>query len=138
VELLALLNNLTLPAPASDVALFLARLVMGITFLNYGWPKLRDLRQNARDFEEIHGLHPGWLWGTLIALLETFGSLGLIAGVFTPFLAASFAIHMLVGTIWKVTQTEKPFSDWSYDLLLLSGMLLLLVTGPGAFALRLF
>jgi uncharacterized membrane protein YphA (DoxX/SURF4 family) len=34
----------------------------------------------------------------------------------------------------KVTKAGKPFSDYSYDLLLVSLSLLLLVTGPGAFA----
>lgn len=138
MDILSALDNFTLSAAYSDVAILAARIIVGITFLYYGWPKLKDLAQNARDFEKYHGLHPGWLWGTLVALLETFGSLGLILGIFTPFLAASFAFHMLMGALWKVTKTEKPFTDWSYDLILLAGALLLLVAGPGRFALNLF
>lgn len=138
MDFLSMLDNFAFSAPLSDVAILVARIIFGVTFFYYGWPKLRDLRQNAKDFEQHHGFYPGWLWGTIVALLETFGSLGLIAGVFTPFLAASFAFHMLVGTLWKVTKTEKPFTDWSYDLILLAGALLLLVTGPGRFALDLF
>ena len=138
MDILSTLNDYTLAAPSSDVVLLIARIIIGITFIYYGWPKLKDLRQNAEDFEVHHGFRPGWLWGTIVALLETFGSLGLILGVFTPILAASFAFHMLMGTLWKTIKTDKPFTDWSYDLILLAGALLLLVTGPGALALNLF
>lgn len=138
MDILSILNDYTLAAPSSDAVILIARIIIGITFIYYGWPKLRDLRQNAKDFETHHGFRPGWLWGTIVALLETFGSLGLILGVFAPILAAAFAFHMLMGTLWKTIKTDKPFTDWSYDLILLAGALLLLVTGPGAFALNPF
>jgi len=120
--------------PWQDLALLVVRIIFGITFLYYGRYKIRDLKQNARDFVEM-GFKPGWLFGTPVALLETFGAAGIILGIFTWFFAAGFVIHMAVGTIWKITSTDKPFTDWSYDLLLLSAALLLLVTGPGSISL---
>jgi uncharacterized membrane protein YphA (DoxX/SURF4 family) len=78
------------------------------------------------------GFKPGWLWGTPVALLESIGSLMVLVGFFTWLAAIGFVVHMTTGTIWKITKTDKPFTDWSYDLLLLSIALLLLVTGPGS------
>lgn len=128
---ISLLNSFVPLAPVSGIALFIVRLIFGITFIYYGWPKIKDLKSNARDFEHM-GFKPGWLWGTPVALLETVGSLMVIFGVFTWLAAIGFVVHMTTGTVWKITKTEKPFTDWSYDLLLLSIALLLLVTGPGA------
>ena len=48
---------------------------------------------------------------------------------------ALFGFQMIMGTIWKITKTEKPFTDWSYDLLLLAIALMLLITGPGYYVL---
>ncbi len=125
------LNSLALLAPIDDIILLVVRIIFGVTFFYYGWPKLKDLKNNAGDFEHM-GFKPGWLWGTPVALLETIGSLMVIVGFLTWLAAIGFVVHMITGTIWKITKTDKPFTDWSYDLLLLSIALLLLITGPGA------
>lgn len=128
-------TNLNSLAPLDqfvDIVLLVVRIVFGIVFLYYGYPKLKDLKSNANDFEQM-GFKPGWLFGTPVALLETVGSLLIILGFFTWLAAAGFVLHMLTGMIWKITKTDKPFTDWSYDLLLLLIALMLLVTGPGAY-----
>jgi putative oxidoreductase len=125
------LNSLALLAPIEDIVLLVVRIIFGVIFFYYGWPKLKDLKSNASDFEHM-GFKPGWLWGTPVALLETIGALMIIVGLFTWLAAIGFAVHMVTGTIWKITKTDKPFTDWSYDLMLLSIALLLLITGPGA------
>ena len=50
-------------------------------------------------------------------------------------LAAEFfgGILVLLGTVVKATKGHKPFTDYSYDLLLLALCLLLLALGPGAY-----
>lgn len=113
-----------------DIALLVIRIIFGITFIYYGWPKLKDLRSNAQDFVQM-GFKPGWVFGTPVAFLETFGAAAVLLGVFTWFFAIGFVVHMTTGAIWKSTSTEKPFTDWSYDLLLLSIALGLLITGAG-------
>jgi len=127
-----------LGAPFSDIALLIARIIMGTTFFYYGKYKLRDLKQNAKDFDEIHGFKPGWLWGTIVALLEGVGSILLLLGILAPLMAFGFVVHMTLGFLWKTTKTDKPFTDWSYDLLALGVALLLLVAGPGAYTVNLF
>lgn len=125
----------TLLLPYSDAIIFIARLVAGTIFLYYGIPKIKDLKENAREFEEDMGFKPGWFWGTPIAFLEVLGGLGLIFGIYVWFWAILFAAMMVVGTVWKIKNPKKGFGSWSYDLTLLAIMLLLLMTGPGAYAL---
>ncbi len=138
MEFLALLEDFKLAQPLSDIALLIARIVLGVTFIYYGQFKWKDMKQNAKDFEEYHGLRPGWFWGTIVAFQEFFGGIFVILGIFTPVFALGFVIHMTGGATWKITKTDKPFTDWSYDLLALSVALLLLIAGPGAFAINLF
>ena len=98
----------------------------------YGWPKIKNLKSNAADFVSM-GFRPGWLWGTLIAFVEFFGGLLIIIGSYFNYVLILLGIQMLLGTIWKITKTKKPFTDWSYDLLILAVVLLLLLTGPGTY-----
>ena len=116
MEFLQNLNSLTPLASVQDIVLLIVRIIFGATFFFYGWPKLKDLKSNASDFESM-GFKPGWLFGTPVALLEALGSIAVILGLFNWVMAAGFAIHMTTGAIWKITKTDKPFTDWSYDLL---------------------
>jgi putative oxidoreductase len=106
------------------------RVLMGVIFLYHGFPKIRDLKQNAENFNQM-GFKPGILWGTWIAFLEVFGGILLILGAFTAIFAMLFGFQMLVGAIWKATATDKKFADWSHDLLILGVALMLLSFGPG-------
>jgi DoxX-like protein len=89
---LALLSRWT------GAVLLAARLIMAVVMLFYGWPKIRDPRKNAKDFDAT-GFRPGWLLGIVV----------------------------------KATKWDKPFTDYSYDLLLLALCLLRLALGPGAY-----
>lgn len=114
--------------------LLLARLIVGVVMVYYGWPKVRDPRKNAKDFEDI-GFRPGMLWGSVVLIVEFFGGVALILGIFVPAATALFGFEMLIGAIWKVTKAGKRFPDYSYDLLLSALCLVFLAFGPGAFAL---
>ncbi len=129
MEFLLLIKNL-LPV---EWALLAARLIVGVVLIYYGWPKIKDLRSNAEDFAEM-GLRPGWLWGTPIALLEFVGGILFIAGVLVRLVALAVAFEMITGTLWKITQ-KVPFTDYSYDLLLLALGIVLFALGGGAFTL---
>ena len=124
----------TLFSSFQDVGMLIARIIFGIIFIYFGLPKLKNLKSNANDFVSM-GFKPGWLWGTAVALLEVFGGLAVIVGLWIEVFATIFAIHMIVGTIWKIAKTEKPFTDWSYDLLLLALAIIFAVAGSGAYAL---
>ena len=100
----------------------------------YGYPKIQNLTKNAKDFEKM-GFQPPMFWGSIVAFLEFFGGILMLVGLLTPIIAILFGAQMIAGTIWKITRTEKPFSDYSYDLLLLSICLIILTFGGGYYAL---
>jgi uncharacterized membrane protein YphA (DoxX/SURF4 family) len=100
----------------TDAVLLVARLITGVVMLYYGWPKIRNPRKNAKDFDAT-GFRPGWLFGTLVGATSS----------------SAFGFEMLMGTIVKATKWHKPFTDYSYDLLLLALCLLVLALGPGAY-----
>jgi putative oxidoreductase len=105
---------------------------MAAVMLYYGWPKVRDPRKTAKDFDAT-GFRPGWLFGTLVLAAEFFGGILMLLGAYVWVAAAAFGFEMLLGTVVKSTKWHKPFTDYSYDLLLLALCLLLLALGPGAY-----
>ncbi len=119
----------------TDLVLLLVRTVIGVTMMYYGRRKFKDLKKNAENFEKDMGIKPGWFWGTLTAIMEAGGSLLLILGVFTWIWATLFAGQMIVGTFFKIAKWNKPFTDWSYDLLILVLSLVVLAFGGGAYTL---
>jgi putative oxidoreductase len=121
-------------AGAADVVLFVVRVIVGGTMVYYGWPKLKAPRKNALDLAK-GGFRPGWLWGTIVLLVEFVGGLAIVVGLYTWLAASLIGFEMLTGAVWKITKANKPFPEWSYDLLILALALMLLVVGPGAYAL---
>ncbi len=114
-----------------DIFILILRIIAGSFMVYYGWPKVKNLRSNAGDFVKM-GFKPGWLWGTIVALVEFVGGILIILGVWIPLVAFLFGFEMLVGTIWKIFKAGKPFKDWSYDLLFFSLMLSLILLGSGS------
>jgi putative oxidoreductase len=129
-----MIASLTPLAGMSDIILLVVRLFMGVTMIYFGWRKVKDLRTNANDFVQM-GFRPGWFWGTMVAIVEFVGGLAIIFGVLIWLAAAAMAIHTTAGTLWKISKAKKPFTDWSYDLLLLALALVLLTFGAGGYAL---
>ena len=113
--------------------LFFVRITLGVIMIYYGYPKIKNLAGNAKDFEKM-GFKPGMFWGSLVAILEFLGGILMVLGVLTPIIAVFFGLEMIGGTIWKKTKTDKPFSDWSYDIILLAICLILITMGPGLYA----
>jgi len=118
------------------ILLFL-RVVLGVSLIYYGWPKIRDPKSNARDFVEM-GFRPGMLWGTLGVLVEFFGGIAIFFGLYAELAAALFGFQMMIGTFWKILKLGKGFTEYSYDLYLLSLCLVIMSQGSGAFGLTAF
>ncbi len=120
------------PLSADWIILF-ARVVTGIVLIYYGWPKIRHLGSNSNDFEEM-GFYPGIFWGTVIAIVEFFGGMAMLAGVYAELTASLFGFQMIVGTVWKLKR-KKPFTDYSYDLQLLALCVVMMWFGAGRYSL---
>ena len=117
----------------SGVALLLLRVFYGALFVVHGWPKVRDIIGNAKNFEGM-GFRPGLLWGTIVALLEFFGGLAIIAGLFTQVLGLLLAVEMIVAAAWKIRRKQKFMGGYELDIALVLIGLILATMGGGIYA----
>ncbi len=116
-----------------DAGLILLRVVLGIILVVHGWPKIRDLRGNAEDFEMMK-YKPGVLWGTLVAFLEFGGGLMLVFGLFTQLIALFVAIQF-VFIILRMKRTDGFVDGYEFDLLIAAAACALAFMGGGTWGL---
>jgi putative oxidoreductase len=76
------------PSTASQAALLLLRLFVGIAFLRHGWPKLRNLKTWASALNT-----PEWLCFLSAASMFA-GGIALILGLLTPLAALAILVSM--------------------------------------------
>ncbi len=129
------MNILTLIPVFSDWTLLLLRLVIAAIFLAHGLPKIKNLKQNARNFGMM-GFRPGAFWGTVVAFTEVFGGLAVLFGVFAQFAAIPLAITMVVATLWKLKNGQKLINGYELDLMILAACLVLVTAGPGIYGIQ--
>lgn len=120
----------------SDFGVLALRFILGIVMLYHGWPKLKNLKDTSNSFESM-GFRPGIFWGPIVAIVEFFGGLALIFGIFVQLVAALLVIQFLVIIVWK-TLKKKSFIEKEVDFLILAASALLLVQGSGFLSLDSF
>ncbi len=125
LEIILLLN--------SGWILLFARLVLGAVMTYNSWPKVRDLKSNLGALLETKSKY-GIALEITTALIGLIGGVAILAGVFTEIITILFIVQLATVTIWKISRERKPFSEWSYDLLLISLSLIILTFGPGPYA----
>ena len=81
------------------------------------------------------GFKPGFFWGTVVAHVEFFGSLALIAGIGTQIVAALLVIDILVAALWKMSRGQKLVGGYELDIAILAAVLIIAGIGGGAYAL---
>lgn len=118
----------------SEWALLILRLVFGVIFLLHGWPKLKNLKVTAQNFEMM-GFKPGGFWGTIVAIVETLGGIAIILGLVTQYAGLALAFDMLVATVWKIKRGQQLVGGFELELLLMSAGLVLATLGGGSYAL---
>jgi putative oxidoreductase len=118
-------------------ALALLRVVIGTVFLAHGGQKLFVFGFGGviGAFEGM-GVPLAGIAGPAVALLEFFGGLALVAGLFTRLAAAGLAVDML-GALVLVHASAGFFlpNGSEFVLALLGAAVALALTGPGAFSL---
>jgi putative oxidoreductase len=100
------------------LALLVLRVCLAIIFVYHGYPKLVHANAGMGEFFVMHGL-PGYLV-TVAGILEGFGALLLVLGLFTRPVALLLAIEMGVA-IWKVHSGHGYMAVKEYEFPLAMG-----------------
>jgi putative oxidoreductase len=124
---------------AIDIALLLARIIVGVVFMAHGSQKLFGAFGGPGLSGFVQMLGP---LGYLVAVGEFFGGLGIIVGLLSRFSAASIIVIML-GAIGMVHGKVGFFMNWTgkqagegfeYHLLAIAVLSIILIVGPGRYA----
>lgn len=121
----------------SGWALLILRVVFGALFIAHGWPKIKSLKTNAQNFEMM-GFKPGNFWGTIVAIVEFFGGLAIILGLYVQLAGLLLVINMGVATIWKIKRGHKFVGGFELELILATVGLALATLGGGLYGLDQF
>jgi putative oxidoreductase len=122
-----------------DLALLIARVIVGIVFMAHGAQKLFGAFGGPGLSGVVQMMGP---LGYLVTIAEFFGGLGLIVGFLSRFSALSLIVIML-GAIGMVHGKVGFFMNWmgnqggegfEYHLLAIAILLVILIAGPGRFA----
>lgn len=110
------------------------RLALGIIFFAHGYPKLAHLHGGMQEFFMQHGL-PGY-FVYISGVLEVFGAVLLVLGLFTRPAALLLAVEMAVA-IWKVHSGRGYLAvhEYEFPLALAVACFALATIGAGAFSL---
>jgi putative oxidoreductase len=116
----------------TDYGLVLLRVMAGAIYINSGYNDLRDPKARSENV----GLPESFT--LFLAVAEVAGGAGIILGVFQQ-LAAIGLILIMLGAIqkkifvWRTGFWGKDGFGWSYDLTLISMLLVILFTNGGRF-----
>jgi putative oxidoreductase len=117
--------------------LTILRILVGITFLLMGLPKLANLG-GFTGFVASLGLPLAGFFAVVVVALEVGGGALLIAGLATRWISLLFAIEMIVTTLLVkmprmgfIAPQGQPGVGAQLDLLLLAAVLVLLTHGAG-------
>lgn len=112
------------------VGLLVLRIALGIIFFSHGYPKVAHLGAGMQDFFIQHGL-PGY-FVYISGVLEVFGGMLLVLGLFTRAAALALAIEMVVA-IWKVHSSHGYLAvhEYEFPLALATACFALSTVGAG-------
>jgi putative oxidoreductase len=117
-----------------DIALLIARAVVGVIFIAHGAQKLFGAFGGPGLAGVVQHLGPV---GYLVTVDELFGGLGLLVGFLSRFSAFWLTVDM-IGAIVKVHGKNgfflSPKPGFEYNLALIGLLLVVLIAGPGRFA----
>ena len=117
-----------------SVAAVILRLAIGGLFIIHGYPKLgAQQRKQGAEWMKSMGLPGGFI--LLGGVVEFFGGLAMLLGVFTSIIALLFAVWMVSTTWLAAGKMKKKFvGGYELDIILLLASLALAAIGGGVFS----
>jgi putative oxidoreductase len=121
----------------SDELILIARILLVVLFLVYGWAKLNNYSGTVGYMTQTGAPLP--LISTLVAIaVEVFVSIAIVLGILTRPLAIIFAFYTLAAALighrfWAMTGAEQYSAGINLykNISIMGGFFLLYVTGPG-------
>jgi putative oxidoreductase len=113
-----------------------ARLALGLTFVLTGWGKLHSLDQVTEYFTSL-GIPAAHIQAPMVAGIEFFGGLLLLAGLFTRVAAVPLMISMIVAIVTAKREDIHDLADLVglNEFAYMAMFLWLAVAGPGQLSL---
>jgi putative oxidoreductase len=122
-----------------DEALLIARILLAVLFLVFGWGKLTDYSGTVAYLTQSGVPLPSV--AALVGVFEFFGAIALILGVWTRPLAVLFAFFTLAAGLighryWTMTGADRFMNMINFykNVSLMGGFFLLYVTGAGKYS----
>ncbi len=125
------------------IGLFLLRVSLGSIFLLHGLTNVLGGQSFIREMLAMVGWSPPSALVWLIALLELFGGLALVLGIFTRWAALLLSGEMVVAVVlfhlrqgfFIIAVPNAPLAfGFEYHVALVGGLLCLVLGGPGVLA----
>lgn len=113
-----------------EVAPVILRAVLGVAFMLHGYPKLFGGFRATTQFFSSAGIKPAKFWVAVVGIVELFGGIALLLGLFTQVAALLIAINM-TGALLLVKRKQGFVGGYELDLAFLAMALTLLLLGPG-------
>jgi putative oxidoreductase len=128
------LVNRTLPGPAGDVALLLARLILGTVMFAHGYQKLfvDGLGRTTQGFESM-SIPVAIFSAAFVTVVELVGSVLVLAGALITMVAASYMIVMVGAAVFVHIPNGIFAADGGWELVgaIAALLLMLAAAGPG-------
>ncbi len=122
------------------LAHLILRVVLGVLFVAHGYPKLfKNFGQFAGWLDSM-GFKPGKFWALVAGVVEFFGGILLVLGLWVQVVGILIAIQMLVA-MWKAKWGKVGLTDqggWELDLIYLVSALALAMMSGGMHSLDQF
>lgn len=118
-----------------NIVLLFARIVLGLTFVKHGWPKIKQPLGMKEWLAQMRFPKPGIL-SVAVAIIEFFGGILIIIGLLTQTSSFLLTIVMVI-TIWinKFKLKKTWVGGYELNLALMALALILIIFGPGDWAL---
>ena len=117
-----------------SLAALMLRIAIGGLFIIHGYPKL-GAQQRKQGGEWLKGMGVPGGFALFAGVVEFFGGIAILLGIFTSIISVLFALWMLSTTWLAVAKMKKKFvGGYELDIILLLASLALAATGDGIFS----
>lgn len=130
-----------LSGKTSNEVVLLARVLMVVLFVLFGWNKLTDFSGTV-GYMASEGLPLPTLAAAVVVLMEFFVGLAILLGFYTRPLALLLALYTLGTALighhyWTMAGPDRMVNMINFykNISIMGGLLLLCVTGPGRYSL---